>query len=77
MEAYCLENHLEFNLDKYNSIVKDINNDNLKDQTSAIKSCCNIKSSLNPEVFKRNLASYITKNMNVYKELEKVIFNNN
>lgn len=77
LEAYCLENHLEFNLDKYNSIVKDINNDNLKDQTSAIKSCCNIKSSLNPEVFKRNLASYITKNMNVYKELEKVIFNNN
>ena len=77
LEAYCLENHLEFNLDKYNSIVKDINNDNLKDQTSAIKSCCNIKGSLNPEVFKRNLASYITKDMNVYKELEEVIFDNN
>lgn len=77
LEAYCLGNNLEFNLEKYNSIVKDINNDNLKDQTSAIKSCCNIKGSLNPEVFKRNLASYITKDMNVYKELEEVIFDNN
>lgn len=74
LKAYCLDKNLEFNLDKYNSIVKDINNDNLKDQTSAIKSCCNIKSSLNPEVFKKNLASYITKNMEVYKELEEVIF---
>ena len=77
LEAYCLGNNLEFNLEKYNSIVKDINNDNLKDQTSAIKSCCNIKGSLNPEAFKRNLASYITKDMKVYKELEEVIFDNN
>lgn len=77
LKAYCLDKNLEFNLDKYNNIVKDINNDNLKDQTSAIKSCCNITSSLNPEVFKKNLASYITNDMEVYKELEEVIFNNN
>ena len=77
LEAYCLDKKLEFNLDKYNNIVKDINNDNLKDQTSTIKSCCNIIGSLNPEVFKRNLASYITKDMKVYKELEEVIFKTN
>ena len=77
LEAYCLDKKLELNLDKYNNIVKDINNDNLKDQTSTIKSCCNIIGSLNPEVFKRNLASYITKDMKVYKELEEVIFKTN
>lgn len=76
LKAYCLDNGLEFNTDKYNKIVKDIENDNLKDQTGAIKSCCNIVGSLNPEVFKRNLAPYVTSDTKVYKELEEVIFNN-
>ena len=76
LEKYCSDKGLQFNLDKYNNVVNDIENDNLKDKTGEIKSCCSIISSINPEVFKRNLASYITDDMDVYKELEKVIFNN-
>ena len=71
---YCLDHQLSFDDDKYDRIMKDIVNDNLKDQTGAIKTCCGIKTSINPEVFKKNLASYITEDMSVYKELEEVIF---
>lgn len=76
LQAYCLDNELTFNDSKYEQIVNDIDNDNLKDQTSAIKSCCNIVGSLNSEIFKRNLAHYIKKGMKVYEELEEVIFVN-
>lgn len=76
LEKYCCDKGLQFNLDKYNNVVHDIENDNLKDKTGEIKSCCGIINSINPEVLKRNLASYITEDMKVYKELEEVIFNN-
>ena len=38
------------------------------------KNFCNIVGSINAEVFKKNLAKCITESMNVYQELEKVIF---
>ena len=71
---YCSRNHLQFNEEKYNNIVTDIVNDNLKDETGAIKSSCGIQNSINPEIFKKRLAECITKEMAVYKELEQVIF---
>ena len=77
LKAYCKQENLEFNEEKYNKLVHNINNDNLKDSTGEIKNCCGIKGSINPEKFKKNLATYITDNMDVYKELEDVIFKNN
>ena len=71
---YCSRNHLQFNEEKYNNIVTDIVNDNLKNKTGAIKSSCGIQNSINPEIFKKRLAECITKEMDVYKELEQVIF---
>ena len=76
LEAYCKKENLTFNVEKYNKIVFDVVNENLKDKTGAIKSCCNIVGSVNAEVFKRNLASCITEEMNIYKELENIIFLN-
>lgn len=74
LSEYCRQNRLQFNETKYNGIVHDIMNDNLKDKTGEIKSCCGIGMSINPERFKRNLAACIAKTMGVYKELEEVIF---
>lgn len=72
--AYCQKNGLMFDEGKYNCVVNDIVNDNLKDRTGDIKKCCNITANVNPEKFKRNLATFINTSMTVYKELEEVIF---
>lgn len=74
LNEYCRRNKLQFNEIKYNETVQDIVNDNLKDRTGEIKSCCGIKMSINSERFKRNLAACIDKTMYVYKELSEVIF---
>ena len=74
LKKYCVSNGLKFDEDMYNSIVNDIALDNLKDKTGKIKECCNITTSINKEQFKKNLANYITPDMDVYKELEEVIF---
>lgn len=74
LSVYCQANNLEFDDNKYNIVVKDIVNDNLKDKTGDIKKCCGITFNINPETFKRNLAAYIDPSMTVYKELEEVIF---
>lgn len=74
LSAYCKEKNLNFDDSKYNDVVKDIVNDNLKDRTGEIKKYCGITSNVNPEQFKRNLAVFIKPSMSVYKELEEVIF---
>ena len=74
LKKYCISNELEFDENMYDSIVKDIVLDNLKDITGKIKECCNINNSISKEQFKKNLANYITPDMEVYKELEDVIF---
>jgi hypothetical protein len=71
---YCEENHLEFNETKYDLLVTDIDNQNLKDVTGQIKNICRITSSVNAEVFKLNLSKCISEEMNVYKELISCIF---
>lgn len=74
LQAYCERHGLAFDNDAYSATVHDIINDNLKDQTGRIKNICNIVGSINAEVFKRNLAACVTNEMQVYRELEAVIF---
>ena len=74
LKRYCEQNGLRFNEEKYNGVVQDIINDNLKDQTGKIKSCCDISGSINADTFKRNLSTYINDSMEVYQELKRIIF---
>lgn len=74
LKKYCEHNSLDFDEDGYNLFVTNINDQNLKDQTGRIKNFCGIKTSINAEIFKLNLAKYISEDMEVYKELEQEIF---
>ena len=75
LKAYCLTNEKEFKEHEYDIFVTDIMNQNVKDETGRIKNFCNITTNINPENFKLNLASFIIPEMQLYKELENVIFN--
>jgi predicted ATPase len=70
---YCLQNNLEFKEEDYDNFVSDIINQDIKDNTGYIKNFCSIITNVNPEQFKLNLASLITSDMNIYKELEECI----
>jgi 2-hydroxy-3-keto-5-methylthiopentenyl-1-phosphate phosphatase len=72
--AYCEKSNLIFNEFEYDKFVTNIIDQNLKDETGRIKNFCGISTSINPENFKLTLSSFITENMNVYKELEQCIF---
>jgi len=74
LNKYCEENNLIFDESSYDQFVTDIINQQVKDSTGRIKNICGIVGSLNPEVFKKNLAKVIDSTMSVYAELEKVIF---
>lgn len=74
LKKYCKENGLSFDEASYDDFVTDIDNQNLKDATGRIKTFCGIVGSISQEVFKKNLSSYIDNSMNVYQELEQVIF---
>jgi len=75
LKKYCDKNSLDFDEAAYDNKVTDICNQNLKDLTGIIKSCCNLTTSINPEIFKQNLADCIDETMEVYTELEDIIFN--
>ena len=74
LKKYCDEQGLAFSESDYDAFVTDIVNQHVKDETGRIKNYCNLKVSINPDVFKVELSKYITPNMNVYKELEECIF---
>ena len=74
LQKYCKSNNLDFNEEKYDSCIKDIDNQHVKDQTGTIRSICGISVSINAETFKKNLAKEIDPSMQVYKELERIIF---
>lgn len=76
IEAYCHKENRCFDLKNYSETVIDIINDDLKSKTTNIKILCGIVGSVSPNNFKINLSKYITEDMEVYKELEDVIFNN-
>ena len=75
LKEYCAQNGKDFDETAYDAFVIDIENQQVKDEVGRIKNYCNIVGSINAEVFKKNLAKCITESMNVYQELEKVIFN--
>lgn len=77
LEAYCSARGLTFDAAAYAALVRDINDDDVKDETNRIKNICGIITSVDPEKFKRNLAVVIRPEMAVYKELEGCIFNRN
>ncbi len=73
--AFCNANSLTFNETEYDKFVTNINDDNIKDETSRIRNFCGITTSVSPESFKLMLSEYVTQEMNVFKELENCIFN--
>lgn len=77
LETYCAAERLTFDAAAYTALVGNINDDDVKDETSRIKNICGIITSVDPEKFKRNLAAVIRPEMAVYKELEACIFNRN
>lgn len=74
LKKYCEQEGLAFDEASYDKFVTDINNQHLKDETGRIKNFCGISTSINAEKFKRNLAKVIDGSMQVYQELEHVIF---
>lgn len=74
LAAYCGKNALAFDESKFDDFVKDISNQNLKDQTGLIKKICGITTSINPESFKLSLSEVVNESMTCYQELERCIF---
>jgi AAA15 family ATPase/GTPase len=74
LKAYCAAEHLSFDEAAYDAFVRNINDQNLKDETQRIKNFCGIKSSINADVFKIALSEHLTSGMPVFQELENCIF---
>ncbi len=74
---YCESEGLTFNEADYDNFVTDINNQNVKDEISHIKSFCGIQSSISKDQFKLNLSKCITEETAVYQELRTCIFDEN
>lgn len=74
LKAYCAGNDLQFEEGKYDTLVTDIINQNLKEQTGHIKKLCGIRGSVNVEKFKVSLAEYFSEEMAAFVELRDCIF---
>lgn len=76
LKAYCQNENLSFNEEKYDSLTvdKDIYNDDYKKLGCEISKACGLPQ-VSQDRFKENLSKYITEEMEVYKELEDCIFN--
>ena len=74
LRKYCEANSMVFDESTFDQFCTDIENQQVKDETGRIKSICGITVSISPDSFKKNLAKYIDSTMDVYKELEDVIF---
>lgn len=74
LKEYCVKNELAFNESAYDAFVTSIEDQNLKDETTRIKNLCGIKTSINPDMFKKKLSMFITEDTSVFKELEDCIF---
>ncbi|MFV8323501.1 ATP-binding protein [uncultured Flavobacterium sp.] len=72
---FCNANNLTFNETEYDKFVTNIIDDNIKDETNRIRNFCGITASVSAESFKLTLSEYVTQDMEVYKELERCIFN--
>lgn len=74
LRRYCDDHGLNFDDDAYGRIVRDIAHDKVKDRTGEVKRACGIKGSISPYHFKLQLASYITPDTPVYRDLEACVF---
>jgi predicted ATPase len=74
LTAFCQKSGYSLDETKYESLVTDIVNQDVKALTNGIKTACGIIGSINADKFKRNLAEVISPDMAVYKELEECIF---
>ena len=74
LERYCKKMSLYFDSEKYDEVVENIKNDDVKSLTGAIKSVCGIVGSISAQKFKLCLAECIQPGMEVYDELERCIF---
>lgn len=74
LSAYCGANSFEFDESKYDGIVTDITNQDVKSFFTDIKRICGIGFNMNEEKFKIELAKYIDPVMGVFKDLENCIF---
>ena len=77
LKKYCADNDLDFDEKSYDMFVTNIIDQNIKDETGRIKNFCGIKTSINVEIFKMELAKYISTSMAVYDELKECVFNRN
>jgi predicted ATPase len=75
LRKYCLIHDLEFKEVDYDNFVKNIQEQNIKDELNRIKNFCSINFSINSEVFKLELSKLISEDMPIFRELEDCIFN--
>ncbi|WP_103624605.1 AAA family ATPase [Campylobacter concisus] len=75
LKAYCDKKGCQFDESRYDAVVTDVVNNNVKDKGGEIKKCCGITTPINIEIFKENLSNFILPDTLVYKELEDCIFN--
>ena len=73
--AYCQNKGRYLDESTYDIRISNIYDEDVKSLVGYIKNLCQISCSINPDKFKIELSKYITPNMEVYKELEKCIFN--
>jgi ABC-type cobalamin/Fe3+-siderophores transport system ATPase subunit len=74
LQSYCSANDLTFDEKAYDSLVKDVHNQDLKSETQRIKNICGIVGSISQDNFKVTLSKHLTQDMDVYSELEACIF---
>lgn len=74
LRKYCSAKNLRFDEFGYSDYVSNIVDQNVRDRTGFIKKFCGITVSLSPAEFKQQLVEFITEDMDIYKELEQVIF---
>ena len=77
LSRYCGSKGRAFNEADYDDFVKDINNQNVKDEIGRIKNFCGIQSSISEVQFKLNLSKFITEETAAYQELRECIFDEN
>lgn len=74
LRKYCDINKFLFPEDKYNELVIDIDNQNVKDMLEKFKELCGVDGNYSNDRFLIGLAECITQDMSIYTELEKCIF---
>jgi AAA15 family ATPase/GTPase len=71
---FCSSRGTTFDEDEYDSLIKDIRNQNIKETCNSIKRFCGLSENVGTESFKLELAAEFDQGMDVYAELERSIF---